>query len=338
VTDNAHQLPKIFAKETQLSAKPVRVTGHLKVSVSSDSPVVRSLAGTTLPTLSGNVVTTLKTGAQADLLASDSGGRTDPALAEWQIGVGRVVVWTPGLGAPWASGWLGESKLWNDAVRWTDRAVSPPTFTPAPVPGEPGHLQIDLAADGSAGLIVTGATGTLTNAAGHSFAVSFSAAGPGLLHADVSSLPPGVYGFSLAIQGSTAHAVTGEVALPYPPEYSPATTESSPLGALVAQTGGSDLRGGQESAIAASTHSLQRLLALLALVVFLAAVAGRMLPGLRRRARGRRAGAGRPRSAAGAGVVPGAGAAQETPARSSRPERAALSSSSSGSTDVDAGT
>ena len=29
VTDNAHELPKIFAKETQLAAKPVRVRGRL---------------------------------------------------------------------------------------------------------------------------------------------------------------------------------------------------------------------------------------------------------------------------------------------------------------------
>ena len=33
VTDNARELPKIFVKETQLSAKPVRVTGHLSVQL-----------------------------------------------------------------------------------------------------------------------------------------------------------------------------------------------------------------------------------------------------------------------------------------------------------------
>ena len=44
-TDNAHQLPKIFVKDTRLSAKPVRVTGHLRVRVASDSPILRSLAG-----------------------------------------------------------------------------------------------------------------------------------------------------------------------------------------------------------------------------------------------------------------------------------------------------
>ena len=37
-TDNAHQLPKIFVKDTRLSAKPVRVTGHLHVLVGERQP------------------------------------------------------------------------------------------------------------------------------------------------------------------------------------------------------------------------------------------------------------------------------------------------------------
>ena len=70
-TNNAHQLPKIFVKDTRLSAKPVRVTGHLHVLAASDSPILRSLAGHRPPGLSGNVVTNLKAGAQADLEATN---------------------------------------------------------------------------------------------------------------------------------------------------------------------------------------------------------------------------------------------------------------------------
>src|SRR5207342_1238177 len=117
----ARQLPRIFIKETRLSAKPVQVRGDLTVRAVSSSPIVRSLVGKQLPGLTGNVVTKPKPGAQVDLVAAAGSGEADPALAEWQYGTGRVVAWTPGLGPPWATGWSGQTALWNDAVRWTSR-------------------------------------------------------------------------------------------------------------------------------------------------------------------------------------------------------------------------
>src|SRR4029077_5595485 len=102
----------------------------LAVSLSSDSPVVRSLLPGALPTVRGNVVVTVKQGAQADLVASGMKSTTDPALAEWQIGQGRVVAWTPGLGAPWGAAWLARKSLWDDAVRWAQRGGAAPDTTP----------------------------------------------------------------------------------------------------------------------------------------------------------------------------------------------------------------
>jgi uncharacterized protein YegL len=282
-TNDAKQLPKIFAKETQLSAKPVRVKGRLSVSVSADSPVVRSLAGTNLPGLRGDVVTTLNPGAQADLIATNAGKRTDPALAEWQIGAGRVVTWMPGITSPWAAAWGNERALWNDAVRWAQRPPIAPALVPHPVAGKQGVLQIDLGGAGGADLLVGGITGTLTDLGGFSFHVEFAPIGPGLFQADVASFPPGVYRFSLATQGTPVQTATGEVAIPYPAEYSPATATASPLGELVAQTGGRVLRPGEESVVSVPTNSLARLLTLIALVVFCVGVVMRMAPRFRRR-------------------------------------------------------
>lgn len=282
-TDNAKQLPKIFAKETQLSAKPVKVKGRLTVTARGDSPVVRSLAGTKLPGLRGNVVTNLRPGAQADLVASDARQRTDPVLAEWQIGGGRVVAWTAGLGAPWARAWTNKRELWNDAIRWTQRAPSAPTLMPHPVAGFPGVLEIDLAAAGSRALSVTGITGSLTGLSGFSLPVKFAHVGPGIFRADVSGLPPSVYHYQLATQGSLSRRESGEVAIQYPAEFSATSTTTSPLGQLVKQTGGRLLKPGDEAEITESTESLGRLLGLVALLVFCAGVALRMLPRLRRR-------------------------------------------------------
>jgi uncharacterized membrane protein len=283
VTDNAKQLPHIFVKETQLSARPVRVSGHLTVSVSSDSPVVRSLAGKQLPGLTGNVVVGLNSGAQADLLASDHGSQTDPALAQWQIGSGRVVAWTPGLGPPWADAWLGAGSLWNDAVRWSERGVTPPSIDPEAPGGSSGSLQIDLANAGTAAPGVTAIAGTLTGGDGVPHSITFSPAGPGLYRANVASLPAGVYRFALASSGTDHLSATGEVALPYPSEYSPASVTKSPIGQLVAQTDGRLLAPGDPGVLGGGYHSLRELLALLGFVVFLVGVFGRMLPARRGR-------------------------------------------------------
>jgi hypothetical protein len=277
VTDNARELPRIFVKETQLSAKPVRVTGHLSVQLASDSAVVRSLIGKRLPSLRGNVVTQLKNGAQADLLASDQSSQVDPALAEWQIGSGRVVTWTPGLDSAWAGAWLAQSSLWNDAVRWTERGVAPAPLTPRALGGTSGALQIDLAGAGTAALGVSAIEGTLTSAGGVARRVAFEPVAPSLYEASVAFWPAGVYRFALETVGAVRQSTSGEIAIGYPAEYSPVSARVSPLAQLVVQSGGRVFASSQLGALASSVHALWRALALAALVLFLAGVAGRML-------------------------------------------------------------
>ena len=236
-TNDAHQLPHIFVKETQLSAKPVRVKGHLKVLFGADSSIVRSLAGRRLPGLTGNVVVRLKPGATADLVATDKKKSTDPALAEWQIGSGRAVAWTPGIGDPWAASWAREPVLFDDAVRWAQRGVSPNPLTPQTSADSPGTLRIDLSTAGRAAAGVTRVRGTLTGPGG-AHPIVFEPVGPALLQADVGALRPGVYRFSLAAEGDSALHSNGVLALPYPAEDSPVAAHASSLGQLVAQTGG----------------------------------------------------------------------------------------------------
>jgi Ca-activated chloride channel homolog len=290
VTDDAKQLPKIFVKETQLAAKPVRVEGHLKVTLSSDSAIVRSLAGKVLPTVSGNIVTTEKQGAQADLLASGKASELDPALSEWQVGTGRVVTWTPGVGAPWGENWVSETSTFNDAVRWTERGVNPPPLTPTSTGAPAGTLQIDLANVGTAALGVTSISGALTPAAGGTaHTVDFTRVAPSLYQANVSSLPQGVYKFSLITQGSDRLASAGAVALPYPLADSPVSVSTSPLGQLVTQTGGKVLAPG-DTGVLTYTGSIRALLTLIALIVFVAGTVWRMAPDVVRSIRQRLAG------------------------------------------------
>ena len=317
VTDNAKQLPHIFVKETQLAAKPVHVTGDLKVYLSNDSPIVRSLSGRQLPPVRGNVVVNLKSGAQADLLASGKGSELDPALAEWQVGTGRVVAWTPGVGAPWGSAWLHERALFDDAVRWSERGVNPAPLTPTTSGAPAGTLRIDLANLGTATLGVTTISGSLTPAAGgRSHTIAFGRVAPSLYQANISSLPEGVYRFALATRGSDRVASTGEVAVPYPFTLSPVSVTTSPLGQLVKQTGGRVLAV-DDPGVLANADSLRGLLTLLALIVFFAGAVWRMAPDIvediwQRLARGRRAGEPRqPRGSADSGQLAGSAISPE---------------------------
>jgi hypothetical protein len=189
------------------------------------------------------------------------------------------VTWTPGLDSDWAGSWLGETALWDDAVRWTERGVASSPLTPRALGGASGSLQIDLAGAGIAAIGVSAIAGTLTNSDGVARAIEFEPVGPGLYDADVASWPPGVYRFALETLGAVRRSATGEVAIGYPAEYSPVTAQVSPMAQLVAQTGGRILSGNELGALASREHPLWRWLALAALVAFLAGVAGRMLSG-----------------------------------------------------------
>jgi Ca-activated chloride channel homolog len=315
-TDNARQLPKIFVKDTRLSAKPVRVKGHLRVLVASDSPILRSLAGRQPPGLSGNVVTTLKAGAQADLEATNHRRTTDPALAEWQVGAGRTVAWTAGLGAPWATAWETQPAVFDDAVRWAERGAVAGRLLPTPT-AVARTLGLDLSQAGASAAEVTAVAGTLTGPNGTAHRVVFDRVGPALYRADVSALPEGVYRFAVTAEGDRSLASSGLVALPYPAEQSPVPALVSPLGQLVTQTGGVVISAGDTGALVGHRYALRELLTWIALALFFVGVAVRMWPG----AGGGSRGGGGPRGGRPA-IAPGLGpngSSVDLPAPEQRP-------------------
>jgi Ca-activated chloride channel family protein len=298
-TDNAHKLPKIFVKDTRLSAKPVRVTGHLHVLEASDSPVLRSLAGHKPPGLRGNVVTDLKGGAQADLEATNKRKTTDPALAQWQVGAGRAVAWTPGVGAPWGTAWLAEPAVFDDAVRWADRGAVASRLVPTPT-AVPGTLGLDLAQAGAKATQVTAITGTLTSTRAREapHRVVFDRVGPALFRADVSTLAAGVYRFAVRAEGDPGLTSSGLVSLPYSAEQSPVPASVSPLGELVTQTDGSVIAADDSGSLVGHRYALRDLLTWIGLALFLAGVTIRMWPGS---GGGRRGGRATARSGRGPG-------------------------------------
>jgi Ca-activated chloride channel family protein len=267
-TDNAAELPRIFAKETRVKARPVRLHGRIVVSAGAASPILSSLAGQQLEPLAGNVVTTLKTGAQADLLGQDPGHSPDPALAQWQYGIGRVATWTPGLSPQWAASWAGRPQLWRGALRWVERGVDTPALTPVLAGPGTGRLRIDTLANADVALDLARIDGELIAEDGRAIGVGFIQTGPSEYEAAVPELQAGVYRYALS-DGQTNQ--TGLLAVPYAAADRPRPGDAGALGSLAASTGGRQLKPDDPTALKSSRTALWRWLALAAALVFLAA-------------------------------------------------------------------
>jgi hypothetical protein len=274
-TKRARDLPRIFVRETRLSAEPIKIIGPQQVLPRGSSPIVRSLAGVELPPLSGNVVTRLRAGAQVDLIARSASSRTEPALAQWGYGTGRVVSWTPGLGAPWATRWTGQTALWNDAVRWVARGVPPDAAAVTAGVGTSTALQVDLAAAGP--VQEKSLTAVLERSGADDLHVVLEETAPSVYSADVSVLPVGSYPLTIALPSALGGPRRVQLDVPYPAEYLPTAHGRSTLGQLAEQTGGRLLAPEHPGALTGDSRSLRAPLLLAAIALFLASVAARML-------------------------------------------------------------
>jgi Ca-activated chloride channel homolog len=288
-TDNAAELPRIFANDTRLSARPVSQHGRISVTPGGSSPILASLSETALPPLHANVITTLKQGAQADLLAADPGYSPAPTLAQWQYGVGRVVSWTPGLEPEWAGAWAKRPQLWQEAVRWVERGAAVPALTPSIAPAGNTQVELDTVHNADVAIDQEGLTGRLEAESGETTTLHFGETAPSRYLAGVPSLSPGVYRYSVSAANTTS---TGLLAVPYAAEYRPGPVEATPLGALAGETQGRVLSARNPVALGRHSSPEWRWAALAALLCFLA---GAMLalrrprsdgPPLRVRARG----------------------------------------------------
>ena len=111
------EIPEIFVEEARIASRSFINEGEYVPVVTSTAAPVRGLDAA--PPLSGFLAATPKD--TADVLLQ-VGEFSDPLLASWRIGLGKVTTWTADSGerwaAPWAA-WDGWADFWSTVVRDT---------------------------------------------------------------------------------------------------------------------------------------------------------------------------------------------------------------------------
>jgi hypothetical protein len=246
---SADQVPSITLNEAQSAGKQPTRTGDFRATLVKPSPIIGDLKPEELPTLGGYQVTEAK--PTADVILQS--GQKDPVLAQWQYGLGRVVAWTPDLGAAFAKQWPAWSRFgqfWHQALLW---ALPDPNASALTVDTRAEGDQVVIGVDATDvdGRFINSApvTGTLVTPDGKSFAIKLPQVGPGRYEVHVQAALPGAYRLSLSQPrpDNTTAQREGGFAVPYSAEYSPAPGGTALLSDIATLTGGTLLGGATDA-------------------------------------------------------------------------------------------
>ena len=286
-TNQAANLPVIFAEETQLAMRSYIVEEPFYPRQTSTSPILTGIEA--VPQLAGYVATTPKSAARVIL----STHQDDPLLAAWQYGLGRAVAWTSDATGRWARAWLGWEgfgPFWAQAVRWTivERSDVPVEMA-VTLEGETARVTVD--AVGEDGSFVNGleASVSLVGPDGETLLVELAQTAPGRYEGAFVPQEEGAYLMRLAgaLAGEEAVALTTGWVMGYSPEYAALEGDPAYLERLAELGGGSVLVEPGE----VFAHTLRGEGATRDLWPYLLALATLLLPfdvGVRRLALGRR--------------------------------------------------
>lgn len=111
------EVPQIMAQEAVLASRRIVNEGEVFPQVVSSAAVVRDLRES--PPLLGYLGSTTKPAAQTLL---EVGEESDPLLASWQAGLGKVTAWTSDASARWSqrwADWSGYIGFWSMLVKDT---------------------------------------------------------------------------------------------------------------------------------------------------------------------------------------------------------------------------
>ena len=116
-TNDPHNVPRIFMRETSTVARSSAVEEYFQPIVVERADFLRGIDLRTAPYLHGYVATRAKPAPAQVVLESELG---EPILARWRVGLGWSMAWTSDVKNRWAVEWLrwpGFSRFWAQLVR-----------------------------------------------------------------------------------------------------------------------------------------------------------------------------------------------------------------------------
>lgn len=116
-TNDPHNVPRIFMRETTTVARSAAVEEYFQPMVVQNADFLRGIDIASAPFLHGYVATRRKPTPAQVILQSDLG---EPILARWRVGLGWSMAWTSDVKNRWAVEWLRWpqfSRFWTQLVR-----------------------------------------------------------------------------------------------------------------------------------------------------------------------------------------------------------------------------
>lgn len=244
--EDVEQIPLIFAQETVLASRSYIVEETFQPRVTGSSAIIDGIGET--PPLRGYVATTPKTAAQRILSGPEP--YSDPILASWQYGLGRVVAWTSDASARWSNEWApweDFSRFWGQVVAWSINAGAGENLeTRVLLENDRARIVVDARDnDGQFldGLLLTSA---LLNPSGDSLRIPLQQTAPGRYEASFEPQNEGAYFLTVSGEAQLAEGATSMTDLngwvmSYAPEYIPRPHDERTLAEIAEITGGRNL-------------------------------------------------------------------------------------------------
>ena len=246
IEDHPDQLPQIFVKEATVVRRSLITENNEGIPLrrtDADSEIMKGLGD--LPPVRGMVLTSRKTDPQIEIPIV-AGSKSDPLLAHWQIGLGRVVAYTSDANTQWGALWVGStefSKFWTQVVRSVSR---PPMSTLFDVTttqsGGKGHILVEALDKQSGFKNFLNISGKIMgpNTSKEPVDAHLSQTGPGIYEGDFDAGDTGTYVVALGYNDASGQRGTllSGVAVNDSPEMRDLQSNDAMLQRIADQTGG----------------------------------------------------------------------------------------------------
>lgn len=259
-TSDAHNIPRIFVRETTEAMRNSVVEEYFLPRVSSSADFLRGTGIEDAPWLRGYVATRAR-GAPAQVILTTEGG--EPLLARWRVGLGWSLAWTSDVKNRWAADWVrwpGYPRFFAQLVREHMRRHSESELPMrAELDGDEARIVVDALDDDDRFIDGLESVATITSdepgAERVSLEVPLAQVAPGRYEARTRL--PGFGSYAVVIEhrrpdpsGASALVArsTGRIDHPYPREHALFTPSAAVLDALTERSGGGIYSGPEDLA------------------------------------------------------------------------------------------